>query len=304
MKHKGLITAILLVFLFAVSATAERELTTNEDTIILIPLIVDFSDGVTPENGLTVTEITVELIQEKDDGSVPVRTAFAPTASGGSNDMVIITSSAHGNYGLEIAAGQINYTGYLTVTVIDTDIFVPVTRHFKIVTANVVDSGYGADKLQVDTVEVNGTGQTANDMSGDVDAIVGATIAYTGGVLSATDTAITLDPTPVATADYYNKSFITIVSGTGVGQTRKIVDWATATASIAPRWKVNPASNSVATIIPFGRVMVHQFGDTAKDEIGDAVLDEALSGHQTIGTLGWYIYKIRVALGLIRGTHY
>jgi 5'-deoxynucleotidase YfbR-like HD superfamily hydrolase len=53
----------------------------------------------------------------------------------------------------------------------------PVWEDFHILAANVYDSIFGAasDKLQVDTVEVSGTGQTANDNGADINAILADT---------------------------------------------------------------------------------------------------------------------------------
>ncbi len=142
----------LIVMIFLVLAGlvyGVRDLTTNEDTIIAVGPLVDLTDGSTPEGAMTVTNISVELTTENDAGTVPTRQAFTPTASGGVNDMVLVASSTTGIYSLELTAAQLNFTGYLVVSIIDVDVMRTWSRSFRVTAANVVDSGYGTAFLNI-----------------------------------------------------------------------------------------------------------------------------------------------------------
>jgi len=107
-------------------------------------------------------------------------------------------------------------------------------------------------------------------------AILAATCSYSGGVASATGATVVFDSGPVQTADYYNRCLVTIISGTGAGQTRHIHDWATLTASIIPNWITNPAADSVADILPYGEVHVHKIHAEGLAQI-NAEVDTAIS---------------------------
>ncbi len=156
---------ILMFLLLCVPVFAQRKLTTNEATILAVGPFFDSTNGITPETEIDVTALTVEIYRELDDGSICTRFAnFVPTASAGSNDMALITSSVSGMYSLEITAAQVNFTGFMQITIVDTDsagiVGLPFFRSFIITAANVVDADYGTDKLQVDQVEVEGSDAT------------------------------------------------------------------------------------------------------------------------------------------------
>ena len=137
-----------------------RELRTNTATRITVGPFVDVTDGITPELALTVTNCHVTLIV--DVAGVPTLVLdTAPTASGGSNDMVHITGDDAGMYDLELAAADVNYLGRAMLAIVDDDVHLPVFHEFSIVTANWYDSKYSTDQLdlptatqtQIDTIE-------------------------------------------------------------------------------------------------------------------------------------------------------
>ena len=149
---------VICCWLLAGQVSAQRDLTTNEAVKITVGPFYDSTDGITPETGLDVTTLTVELLRQYDDGSTPTRAAFVPTASGGSNDMVLITSSLSADFSLELTAAQLNFTGFLRLRILDTDsasiAACPIFDSFRVTAANVVDAGYGTDKLQTHTAEM------------------------------------------------------------------------------------------------------------------------------------------------------
>ena len=67
-------------------------------------------------------------------------------------------------------------------------------------------------------------------------------------------TTITLDPSAVATNDYYNGSIVAIIAGTGNAQARVITAYvgSTKVATVDTNWAVNPSTDSVFAIYPQG----------------------------------------------------
>lgn len=79
----------------------------------------------------------------------------------------------------------------------------------------------------------------------------------TGTVASPLSTSIVLMATPTigitpVVDDHFNECAVRIVSGTGVGQTRRITDYvgSTRVATISPAWGTTPDTNSVYEIMP------------------------------------------------------
>ena len=125
-----------------------RELRTNTATRITVGPFVNVTDGITPEVALTVTGCHVTLIV--DTAGVPTLVLdTAPTASGGSNDMVHITGDDAGMYDLELAAADVNYLGRAMLAIVDDDVHLPVFHEFSIVTANWYDTKYSTDQLDL-----------------------------------------------------------------------------------------------------------------------------------------------------------
>lgn len=73
--------------------------------------------------------------------------------------------------------------------------------------------------------------------------------------------AITLDTGASAVDDFYNNMYVTIVSGTGAGQSRKISDYvgSTKVATVSSAWTTQPDSTSVFRV--FGQQLTA--GNTA-----------------------------------------
>jgi len=138
-----------------------RYLKENTATRVTVGPFIDKTDGFTPEIALTVTSELLTFIV--DDAGVPTLVLdVAPTASGGNNDMVHITSDAAGMYDLELTAANTNYTGRAILSLNDVATHLPVWHEFQIVSANVYDSMFtDGDLLNVSLVLVNGAAQTA-----------------------------------------------------------------------------------------------------------------------------------------------
>lgn len=120
-------------------------------------------------------------------------------------------------------------------------------------------------------------------------ALMQAQQVHVGTAQAGAASSITLDatgsPSSSATNDTYNYQFITIRSGTGIGQTRQITDYdgTTKVATVSLAWTTNPGAASEYVIHPGGL-------DAATiAALADAVWDEARSGHVAAGSFGEYV---------------
>jgi len=157
----------LCCLVIASGASGEKVLKTNTSIIIAVGPFVDFSDGVTPEIAMTVTNITCELYTETDAGSAPTRTAITLTAASGNNDMVHMTSDVAGFYSLELTNTQLNVLGRAMLSFTDADVMCPVFVQLLIVPANIFDSDVGGtDKLDVNVEEWNTTAVPSENTAG------------------------------------------------------------------------------------------------------------------------------------------
>ncbi|MCK5611177.1 hypothetical protein KAR91_55400 [Candidatus Pacearchaeota archaeon] len=129
------------------------ELLTNTAYRIPVGPLVDPSDGKTAEVALDVTALSVQIYQMKNDGSAVVRAQFAPTASGGNNDMILVPSSTDGMYDLEITAAQINWLGNGRISFYDVDGFLVHYFDIHVVSANYFNNKYGSTIEQVNLAD-------------------------------------------------------------------------------------------------------------------------------------------------------
>ena len=138
-----------------------RFLRTNTAVRITVGPFLDKTDGITPETALTVTSCKLTLMV--DDGNVPTLVLdAAPTASGGSNDMVHVTGDDAGFYDLELAAANVNYLGRAMLAITDAATHCPVFHEFMILPAMVYDSlVLGTDTLNADVTQFGGANLTA-----------------------------------------------------------------------------------------------------------------------------------------------
>lgn len=114
---------------------------------------VDSTDGNTVESALTITQPDVRL---KKNGGAWAQKAAAQTLSHEEN----------GWYEVTLDATDTNTLGILLVAIHESGAL-PVWREFMVVPANVWDSMFGADKLQVDIAQVNGTTVNGAGTSGN-----------------------------------------------------------------------------------------------------------------------------------------
>lgn len=142
----------------------------NRAVILPVGPFVDYQDGVTPETAMTVTNITCELVRRSDAGGAGANPTLVInttlTASGGSNDMVLVAGSTVGTYGLELTAAQLTTVGHYRLTLSDPDVMCPWFTDIIVEPNNVYDSDVsGTDVKQVDTTQILGTTLT-EDVAG------------------------------------------------------------------------------------------------------------------------------------------
>jgi len=100
-----------------------------------------------------------------------------------------------------------------------------------------------------------------------------------------TSSSITLDASASATNDLYKYSVISIIGGTGAGQSRQVSGYtgSSKVATVGVNWTTAPSSDSVFMITPLGV-------DAATiAAIASAVWEETRAAHATAGTMGEYV---------------
>lgn len=103
-----------------------------------------------------------------------------------------------------------------------------------------------------------------------------------------TSTTIQLRTSASAIDDTYHGAIVTILAGTGAGQSKLVdtYDGTTKTATICKTWETTPDTTSVYVLMPYGVSEVCCICDEALDAISDGVWDELQAGHVAAGTFG------------------
>jgi hypothetical protein len=219
---------------------------------------VDATDGVTAETGLTLSQADFRL--KKNNG------AWAQV-----NDATSATHEENGWYEKELDATDTNTVGILLIAVAEAGAL-PVWQEYQVVEEAVYDALFAAAALgyvanaPVNVAQFGGTNLTAAAGRPEVNVtnVAGTSIAtLTGaypalgiaesGTMQAGSTATTAvlragtsfgDDNPIGFT-------LWITGGTGVGQSRLITDWvsATDTATVAA-WQVTPDNTSTYAVFP------------------------------------------------------
>jgi hypothetical protein len=153
---------------------------------VLLGPFVDITDGVSPETGLT-TGAADDVIAIKHD----------PVATSDISSLVFTAATnADGWYTIQLTPSETDTEGQLTIIFRDDSETLPVFATFQVIDELVYDSLYSTaslDNLQVDTIQVSGTSQTANDNGADINAIL-------------TDTEILTDSAQLGTLVFTSES--------------------------------------------------------------------------------------------------
>ena len=129
---------------------------------IMVGPLIDDTDGKTRETGVAYNAagMDVDLLKSSDTGT-PTTTAITLT-TGGTNDWIELSG---GYYYVELTAAQNNTEGKLKLIGIATGIMHFESIEYDVVPTQVYNSIVaGTDALQVDTIQVGGTTQTAGDL--------------------------------------------------------------------------------------------------------------------------------------------
>ena len=197
----------------------------KQSTAVILKLgpFVDDADGVTPESGLSIAQADIQI--SKNGGAFAQTSASSPTT----------TYDADGFYPIPLTSTDTGTLGFLVVQVTMSGAL-PVWAQAMVVPANVWDSLFSTDKLQVDTVQIEGSDATdvldadfaaLNDLSAaEVNAEVDTALAdYDGPTHSELTAALGAlnDPTAAAVADAVWEEAIGDHSGTS-GSTAEALD--------------------------------------------------------------------------------
>lgn len=222
--------------------------------------------------GMVVISTYIPLVAYDPYDTVRLGLTFAPNVASGSAGAIPTTGT--GANQIAVSSGQVlvqsgTAAGQISVT-------------SGIVSAVLTTAGNNAVADQVWDEATSG-----HLTSGSFGAALSPTehgTAQAGGA-----NTITLRAGAVATDDYYIKQLLTIVAGTGAGQSEYISDYvgATKVATMGASWAVQPDNTSIY-ILKGGGTIPGASAPTAA-EVADAVFDEAMSGHTSAGTFGAYI---------------
>lgn len=107
----------------------------------------------------------------------------------------------------------------------------------------------------------NGSTLTPSAVSGNVTLTASTTHHDSGAAQAGTSTTITLKSTASSTNDVYNGMYVTITSGTGVGQIRLIEDYvgSTKVATVADAWTTAPDNTSNYEVTTWTTLSVNQY---------------------------------------------
>jgi len=240
------------------------ELKTNTATRIAVGPLVDPTDGKTAETALTVTGMTVDILQMDNDGTAVNRTSFSPTASGGNNDMVHITNDAVGMYDLELTASQLNFLGNARLVFYDLDGFLVHWIDLQLVSAAYFDWKYGTTLPNVNVTQISGDSTAADNCELMFDGT-----GYAGGTTKLDVNVATISNNAI-TAASINADAIT---------NAKIADNAIAVENIA--------DNAItAAKIANGAIDAATFAADVDAEIATMVWNAATASYGGAGTYG------------------
>lgn len=256
----------------------------KQSTSVDVPIgpFLDATDGVTAETSLTITQPDIRL--KKNGGNWAQKNA-AQTLSHEEN----------GNYEVTLDTTDTNTLGLLRLHVAESGAL-PVWEDFMVVPANVWDSLFGADLLQVDLTQWLGTAAATPTVAGvpeiDVTHWNGTAVATpdtagypkvthktgsgTGEVLlrsgevqttltgrrftaqAGGSSTITLDAGASSVTDFYAGWICATKENTGAGQVNVVSTYngTTKVATMVNAWKTNPDSSTIAELFPLGYVPI------------------------------------------------
>jgi len=213
--------------------------------ILKLGPFIDSTDGVTPETGLTIAQADIQI--SKAGAAFAKTSAASPTTTHDAEGWYPVPLTATDTGTLGMIAVQVNMSGAL-----------PVWLHAMVVPSNVWDSLFGADLLQVDTTQIEGSDATDQINAAAYTALTD----YDAPTKAELDSGLAAlnDPTAAAVADaVWDEAVAGHVAGGSFGE----------------EVQLHALSSEVSAL-----------NDPTAAAIADQVWGEALSGHTTAGTAG------------------
>lgn len=219
---------------------------------VMLGPFLDSADGNTVESGLTITQPDIRL--SKNGGAFAQKSA-AQTLVHGEN----------GWYPANLSTTDTNTLGVLIVAVHESGAL-PVWREFLVVPANVYDSFFSTDLLQVDLTQWLGVAplaltsqfvqaQSVLFASAVTNSTLGADSGLkpilTGTAAGGAAGSITLDGSASSVNDFYKGARIYLTLGTGAGQSRICTAYngTSKVATIEPNWITNPSAATTSYVL-------------------------------------------------------
>lgn len=214
-----------------------RQSTASQE--VLLPRMLDSTDGNTEETGLTIANTDIKLHKHG-------ATTLANKNSGGA------THISNGLYYAVLDATDTDTVGNLVIECHPSGALA-VRVECQVLPAAEFDAKYTGTVRAANTTQIEGTDATdyfgvtlVNAIAAALTALTVSSTAQGGG-----STYITLAAGSSAVNDFYNGRIVVVVGGTGAGQARVISDYTGASkqADVSPAWAVNPDNTSVYIII-------------------------------------------------------
>lgn len=203
-------------------------------TTIVIGPMVDEVDGKTAETGLTISQSDVLVWKE------------GGTGFSAKNESTSATHRSNGCYTVPVDATDTNTLGQLIVSVHEGGAL-PVRHDFQVVPANVWDSLFSTDKLQVDTVELNSVAASAANLEKSASVIVRGTVTNSGH--TPTTTAFKAGDITEATDDHFIGRVVIFTSGNLLRQATVITDYVGSTSVYTTEALTEAPSNNDTFVI-------------------------------------------------------
>jgi hypothetical protein len=217
-----------------------RFLKQSTATTVVIGPFVDETDQKTPETTLDLSTADYAELFKHNSGTTVDFSGVTATAVTGANGM----------YSIPLTASHTDTLGQLTLYIADTSLCLPRVEHFQVLPANVYDSLFGSDLLQVDLAQVNNAvaasafvNSNSDGFNADVTRISTSSAAAdnleagglgvvqgecgTGSTLTSIITTLT-----EATSDHYNGRKIVFITGALAGQAADITDYSGTTKTL------------------------------------------------------------------------
>lgn len=183
------------------------------------------------------------------------------------------------------AAATVDTNGYPVVTIKDGTGAGEIALTAGAVDAVTTVTGV-TNTVNANVVQVSGDSAAADNLEAEFDGTGYLSYLRRNTAQAGASGSITLDASASATDDLYNGQLVSVIGGTGAGQTRLITDYvgSTKVATISPNWTTNPSSDSVFLIHPQGRSDVGLWLGSAPSALQSGRVD-AYAGAMATGVI-------------------